>query len=79
MFYNYTNVTDWMSNVTVINDALSGALSRVPSQSIGVYPITIGTLSAGPNYVTNYIGANLAIIGSPIPQLLFCNHYCQAF
>jgi len=61
-------VTDWMGDNTVIDDTLTGALSRVPGQSVGIYPITIGTLTAGTNYATDYIGADLTIYGnSPSP------------
>ncbi|WP_338224309.1 MBG domain-containing protein [Algoriphagus confluentis] len=40
---------------------LTGALTRVPGENIGTYPITIGTLSAGSNYTINFTGADFTI------------------
>jgi hypothetical protein len=43
----------------------SGSLSRAVGENVGVYPITIGSLSAGGNYTIRYTGNYLTItIGS---------------
>ncbi|HEV2483574.1 MAG TPA: MBG domain-containing protein [Puia sp.] len=43
----------------------SGSLSRMPGEDVGIYPITIGTLSAGGNYTIDFTGNTLTItIGS---------------
>ncbi|HTR29384.1 MAG TPA: MBG domain-containing protein [Puia sp.] len=43
----------------------TGNLSRAAGENVGVYPITIGSLSAGGNYTIRYTGNNLTItIGS---------------
>jgi hypothetical protein len=43
----------------------TGSLSRAPGEDVGVYPITVGSLSAGSNYTINYTGNKLSItIGS---------------
>jgi MBG domain (YGX type) len=49
--------------------ALAGALSRVPGESGGSYPIGQGTLidANNPNYLLTYIGDNFTIIGQPPP------------
>ncbi|WP_035484516.1 MBG domain-containing protein, partial [Algoriphagus marincola] len=39
----------------------SGALSRAPGENVGSYPITIGSLSAGSNYLINFTSANFVI------------------
>lgn len=44
-------------------DSLTGALVRNGGETPGVYPINLGTLSAGPNYNIGYTGANFAIAG----------------
>ncbi|MBS0661071.1 MAG: lamin tail domain-containing protein [Verrucomicrobia bacterium] len=44
-------------------DSLTGALVRNGGEAPGVYPINLGTLSAGSNYTINYTGANFAIAG----------------
>ena len=43
------------------NDALTGSLERVSGEDAGTYDITIGTLSAGDNYVLDFTGATLTI------------------
>ncbi len=48
------------------NDALTGSLERVSGEDAGTYDITIGTLSAGDNYVINFTGATLTINASEI-------------
>jgi uncharacterized RDD family membrane protein YckC len=46
-------------------DIFTGSLSRAPGQTVGAYPITIGSLSAGNNYTIGYTGNYLTItIGS---------------
>lgn len=40
----------------------SGKLVRAAGEAAGTYPVGIGTLSAGPNYAVNFVGALLAII-----------------
>ncbi|MBO9633179.1 MAG: hypothetical protein J7578_08665 [Chitinophagaceae bacterium] len=42
-------------------DAISGALSRDAGSNAGNYAITLGTLSAGPNYSISFVSANLSI------------------
>ncbi|HXD76311.1 MAG TPA: MBG domain-containing protein, partial [Puia sp.] len=43
----------------------SGSLGRTAGENVGVYPITIGSLSAGNNYTIRFTGNNLTItIGS---------------
>ncbi|MFO0908770.1 MAG: MBG domain-containing protein [Isosphaeraceae bacterium] len=42
-------------------DAFTGSLSRAAGENVGSYAITIGSLSAGPNYSTTYVSANLQI------------------
>ncbi|WBL41506.1 MBG domain-containing protein [Algoriphagus halophytocola] len=40
---------------------LSGALSRVPGENVGMYAITLGTLDAGANYTINFTSADFEI------------------
>ncbi len=40
---------------------ITGELSRDPGENVGVYPITLGSLAAGDNYVIDYTGADLVI------------------
>ncbi len=40
-----------------------GALSRVAGETIGTYAITLGTLSAGPNYIITFDPADFTIVG----------------
>ncbi len=42
-------------------DALSGALSRAPGEIVGSYAINQGSLTAGSNYVINFIGDQFTI------------------
>ncbi len=42
-------------------DDFSGALSRVPGESIGSYPITIGSLDVGSNYTITFLSNNFEI------------------
>lgn len=43
------------------NDVITGSLTRDAGTNVGVYPITIGTISAGSNYSISYVPANLTI------------------
>ena len=45
----------------VSSDLFSGQLSRVSGESPGTYAIQQNTLSAGPNYLLTYVGADLTI------------------
>jgi len=47
-------------------DSMSGALTRVAGNNVGVYAIQQGTLTAGANYTINYTGANFTITAKPI-------------
>jgi uncharacterized repeat protein (TIGR01451 family) len=49
------------SGSLVVGDALSGALTRAPGESVGTYQIEQGTLSLGGNYALTYVPANLTI------------------
>jgi hypothetical protein len=42
-------------------DELSGNLTREPGDTVGTYPIEIGTLTAGHNYYITFVSANLTI------------------
>jgi trimeric autotransporter adhesin len=50
-------------------DTFTGALDRLPGETVGNYAINQGTLDAGTNYTINYIGNTFAILapgnGSP--------------
>ena len=50
-------------------DSFTGALSRVAGEDLGQYAIQQGTLSAGENYTTTYVGANLTIVEGPPADL----------
>jgi hypothetical protein len=45
----------------VSGDSFSGSLTRVPGEAVGQYDILKGSVSAGPNYEFNYVGAKLVI------------------
>jgi FOG: PKD repeat len=45
---------------------ITGALSRAPAEDVGAYPINLGTVRAGPNYIINFIGADFEIIPAPL-------------
>lgn len=55
------SVTNWMGNVTDIHDQLSGSMIRITGENVGNYRISMGTLSAGSNYLMNFSGANFGI------------------
>ena len=46
--------------------AFSGALGRVDGESIGTYPINLGTLSAGSNFTITFIPSTFTIYGYQI-------------
>ncbi|WP_157963337.1 T9SS type B sorting domain-containing protein, partial [Algoriphagus litoralis] len=41
---------------------LTGTLNRAPGQAVGIYPITLGSLSAGANYTINFTPADFEIV-----------------
>ncbi|WP_338221395.1 FG-GAP-like repeat-containing protein [Algoriphagus sp. oki45] len=41
---------------------LTGTLNRAPGQGVGIYPITLGSLSAGANYTINFTPADFEIV-----------------
>lgn len=45
----------------VSGDSFVGVLMRVVGENVGTYDINQGTLTLGPNYTINFIGANLTI------------------
>jgi Fibronectin type III domain. len=45
---------------------LTGALARAPGEDVGAYPITRGTLDAGPNYAITFTGADFSITPAAI-------------
>ncbi len=45
----------------VNNDVITGTLMRTPGNDVGAYPILQGTLSAGSNYLMDYVGGILTI------------------
>jgi hypothetical protein len=55
------------SGSLVNGDAFSGGLIRAPGEAVGSYPLLIGTLSAGTDYLLSYIGGNLSIVTSEQP------------
>lgn len=60
------------ANSGLVNgNILTGGLATLATQqsASGVYPITLGTLTAGSNYIINFIGAGLTINLPPIQAL----------
>ena len=49
------------SGALVSGDQLIGALNRVTGETVGTYNINIGNLTAGANYILNYVGASFEI------------------
>ncbi|MFA6353618.1 MAG: MBG domain-containing protein [Candidatus Paceibacterota bacterium] len=45
----------------VEGDSFSGALARDAGETVGIYPITQGTLSLNENYTLNFTGANFTV------------------
>ncbi len=54
------------SGALVGTDALTGGLTRVAGENVGLYAIQQGTLSAGGNYNLTFVGANLEITKAPL-------------
>ncbi len=50
------------SGSLVAGDVFTGALDRVPGETVGSYAIRENTLTAGPNYTVTYVGAQLKIL-----------------
>ncbi|TVQ15871.1 MAG: hypothetical protein EA361_05020, partial [Bacteroidetes bacterium] len=59
------------------DDTLSGELARSEGEDVGVYPILIGTLNAGPNYQVFYEGAQLVI--SPRSLMIAVTHTAKTY
>lgn len=53
----------------VTGDSFTGALSRVAGETIGTYPITIGTLALNGNYTLTFVPANFEIKSPPPPAI----------
>ena len=49
------------SGSLVSGDSLTGALTRVPGETVGTYAIQQGSLAASANYALTFVGANLSI------------------
>ncbi|PUZ26160.1 hypothetical protein DCC81_18155 [Chitinophaga parva] len=45
----------------ITGDVFTGTLTRDPGESVGIYPIRLGTLTPGSDYLVNYTGDNLTI------------------
>jgi hypothetical protein len=54
------------SGTLIGDDTLTGALERESGEAVGEYPITPGTLGAGPNYEVTVVGGTLTILQRPI-------------
>lgn len=67
------------SGSLVNGDVFSGALATTAGGGAGAYPILIGTLSAGANYLLSYIGGTLTYTTSgPVvkaPAAVFPSHF----
>src|SRR5690606_24390123 len=50
------------------NAVFTGELDRAAGEAVGTYPIGLGSLSAGANYILNYTGADFSI-GNRILQV----------
>ncbi len=58
------------------NDELTGSVVRAPGETIGTYPISQGTLSAGPNYDLAVLGSSVfTITKSPITIRAVANQH----
>ncbi|MEN9355017.1 MAG: hypothetical protein RL318_2342, partial [Fibrobacterota bacterium] len=55
----------WVAVGLVGSDTLGGALSRSAGDSVGTYPIGIGTL-AGSNYTVSFVGSALSVSRRPV-------------
>ncbi len=54
------------SGALVGTDAITGSLVRATGEAVASYPISVGTLTAGPNYTLTYVGDNFAITPAAI-------------
>lgn len=54
------------SGALQFSDAFSGSLSRTSGEDLGAYPILQGTVSAGNNYILNFVGDHLTISSRPV-------------
>ncbi len=52
------------SGSVVPGDSFAGSLTRDPGESVGIYPILVGSLSLGANYDMSYLGADFTICSS---------------
>jgi hypothetical protein len=53
----------------VNGDAFNGDLIRLPGEAVGSYPILVGTMSVGTDYLLSYIGGTLSIVTSEQPTI----------
>ena len=53
----------------VPGDLFSGALTRAPGESVGTYPILVGTLTLGANYDMSFVSAPFTIRGATSGQI----------
>ena len=59
----------YTSEGLVAGDKITGALTRDAGEAAGTYAIKQGTLSAGDNYAITYVGANLTITETVMPDV----------
>lgn len=67
----------YTSDPLIGGDGFTGALSRVGGENVGTYPITIGTLSAGDNYVLTLVSSDFAI--TPASATLTLGNLSQVY
>ena len=58
----------YLASGMVDGDFLTGSLSRIPGEGAGDYAITIGTLSAGTNYLINLVPESLTIQAASLTE-----------
>ena len=56
----YQMTSGWLAP----GDSFSGILTRAEGESVGVYPIEVGSLTLGSNYALSFVGADLTIVES---------------
>ncbi len=56
-----------------IGDSFTGVLGRIAGENVGLYPINMGTLSAGPNYNLTINSQNFEILIRPITVTIDAN------
>lgn len=66
--YGDTDPTfEYTANLSLISgNSFSGALSRAAGQNVGMYALTQGTLTAGPNYAITFVSNNFTVTARPI-------------